>query len=77
MSDEESTSVKDSAGNKTDDAGLGEKEVQAQVDEENAQGFRGSRTDPTPLEHYSVEGVLAGKPTPETDETAAERARQL
>lgn len=30
-------------------------------------GFRGVATDPTPNEHYTVSGVTAGKPTPETD----------
>ncbi len=58
-------------------ADIGENEVQAQVDEENARGFRGTRTDPTPLENYTVQGVVAGKPTPETDEKAAARAAQL
>lgn len=56
---------------------VGEKEIQAQFDEETAQGFRGTRTDPTPLEHYTVDGVLKGKPTPETDEGAAKRAAQV
>lgn len=73
----EKKAVKDSSGNKADvGPDVGEKEVQAQVDEETAQGFRGVRTDPTPLEHYTVEGVLKGKPTPETDEGAAKRAAQ-
>lgn len=41
---------------------------------ETEQGFRGVRVDPTPLEHYTVAGVLAGKPTPETDADAAKTA---
>ncbi len=45
----------------------GEAEVQAAVDAENEQGFRGTRVDPTPLENYTVAGVTAGKPTPETE----------
>jgi hypothetical protein len=49
--------------------------VQAKVDEENAQGFRGTRVDPTPLENYTLDGVTSGKPTPETDEKAAQAAR--
>lgn len=53
----------------------GEAEVQAKVDEENAQGFSGTRTDPTPLENYTVDGVTSGKPTPETDEAAQKAAR--
>jgi len=44
-----------------------EAQVQAKVDEELEQGFRGVRVDPTPSENYSVAGVTSGKPTPETD----------
>lgn len=40
-------------------------EVQSRVDKESEQGFRGVEVDQTPNEHYSVAGVLAGKPTPE------------
>ena len=29
-------------------------------------GYRGKQRDETPNEHYTVAGVLAGKPTPET-----------
>jgi hypothetical protein len=58
---------------KKDDSG--EAEVQAKVDAENEQGFRGTRVDPTPLENYTLAGVTSGKPTPETDEKAAEAAR--
>jgi hypothetical protein len=54
----------------------GEAEVQQNVDEENEQGFRGARVDPTPLENYTLQGVTSGKPTPETDEDAAEAARK-
>jgi hypothetical protein len=39
------------------------------------QGFLGKVPDPTPNEHYTVGGVLAGKPTPETDEEAHRAAR--
>lgn len=49
---------------------LGADEVQANVDAENEQGFRGVKVDPTPDEHYTVAGVTAGKPTPETDADA-------
>lgn len=45
----------------------GETEVQANKDAEDAQGFIGTSVDPTPDEHYTVGGVIAGKPTPETD----------
>jgi len=54
----------------------GAAQVQAKVDEENEQGFRGTRVDPTPLENYTLSGVTSGKPTPETDEKAAAEARQ-
>jgi len=53
----------------------GEAEVQANVDAENEQGFRGVRVDPTPLENYTLEGVTSGKPTPETDADLAAEAR--
>jgi len=50
----------------------GEAEVQQNKDAEDAQGFLGHKVDPTPDAHYTVAGVIAGKPTPETD--AAHRA---
>jgi hypothetical protein len=59
---------------KKDDSGASE--VQAKVDAENEQGFRGTRVDPTPLENYTLQGVASGKPTPETDEKAADKARE-
>lgn len=45
----------------------GEAEVQARVDAEQAAGFRGIETDPTPNENYTVAGN--DLPTPETDES--------
>lgn len=51
-------------------------ELQAQADQEAAQGFRGVETDPTPNENYTVSGVTSGAPTPETDDDAAEDARK-
>jgi hypothetical protein len=59
---------------KKDDSGAAE--VQEKVDAENEQGFRGTRVDPTPLENYTLQGVTSGKPTPETDEKAAAKARE-
>lgn len=59
-----------------DDAG--QAEVQRRVDKENAQGFVGVEVDPTPNEHYAVQGVTSGKPTPEThpfDDVAREARR--
>jgi hypothetical protein len=55
----------------------GNAEVQAKVDKETAQGFRGTEVDPTPNENYTVAGVVAGKPTPETDPDSANTARAL
>ena len=54
----------------------GEAEVQAKVDKADDQGYLGKRVDPTPLENYTLAGVLANKPTPETDEKAAARSVQ-
>ena len=45
----------------------GSEQVQATVDAENEAGYQGDRLDPTPLLHYTLPGVLAGLPTPETD----------
>jgi hypothetical protein len=56
----------------TTDAGdHGEAQVQSAFDAANEKGYFGETTDPTPDEHYGVAGVLAGKPTPETDEAQA------
>lgn len=52
----------------------GEAEVQSNVDEETEQGFSGTAVDPTPRDNYTLSGVVAGKPTPETDEKAAREA---
>lgn len=52
------------------------REVQERADRETEQGFRGVEVDPTPNENYTVAGVTSGAPTPETDEGAAEAARQ-
>jgi hypothetical protein len=46
-------------------------ELQERVDEAERKGFYGVEADPTPDEHYSVSGVTAGKPTPETDKGGA------
>jgi hypothetical protein len=50
--------------------------VQAAVDTETEQGFRGVEVDSTPNEAYTVKGVLAGMPTPETDAEHAEKVRR-
>jgi hypothetical protein len=51
-------------------------EAQKTADAEMEQGFRGVEVDPTPNEHYTVDGVTAGKPTPETDPEHAEQVRR-
>jgi hypothetical protein len=48
-----------------------EAQVAKAVAAETDRGLRGVEVDPTPNEHYTVAGVLAGKPTPETDEDQA------
>lgn len=53
---------------------LGLDEVQRNADEELKEGYRGVKVDPTPNSHYTVEGVLAEKPTPETDADAQAEA---
>ena len=52
-----------------------QKQVAENVAVETEQGFRGVEVDPTPNEHYTVAGVTSDKPTPETDEKQAEKAR--
>lgn len=44
--------------------------VQKAVDEAEAKGYIGTTPDDTPNENYTVAGVLAGKPTPETTRAA-------
>lgn len=62
---------------KSVESDLGQSQVQARMDKETSQGFRGKEVDPTPNEHYSVAGVIAGRPTPETDAKAAQKAREV
>lgn len=55
-----------------DDANnAGQAEVQAKVDEADEKGYFGVVPDETPNENYTLAGVIAGKPTPET--TRSER----
>ena len=60
---------------KKNEGDLGASEVQDKMDVEQEQGFRGTPVDPTPNENYTVAGVTAGLPTPETDPDAAAAAR--
>jgi hypothetical protein len=50
------------------------KEAQKVVDAEHEKGFAGTPVDPTPRDNYTVSGVTAGKPTPETDDGLADEA---
>jgi hypothetical protein len=52
----------------------GQAEVQERFDQEQEQGYRGAVPDATPNEHYTVEGVTSGKPTPETARRHPDRA---
>lgn len=45
---------------------LTQESIQKQVDEETEKGYRGQQVSQVPNENYTVQGVLAGKPTPET-----------
>lgn len=49
---------------------------QPALDKANEQGYLGDKVDPTPDSHYTVAGVVAAKPTPETDEKAAAKAAE-
>lgn len=49
--------------------------VQKQVDADEEKGYHGAAVDPTPRENYTVAGVVAGAPTPETDDAAARKAQ--
>lgn len=40
--------------------------VQAQIQDETEKGYRGEQNSPVPNENYTVAGVNAGLPTPET-----------
>lgn len=70
------------AGRKKDDAeqsdaaasDFGASQLQKTFDEAHAKGHFGESVDPTPRSHYTVSGVLAGKPTPETDYDSAVEA---
>lgn len=50
-------------------------EVQARMQQELKQGFRGIEIDPTPNENYTFAGVTSGAPTPETDAGSAKAVR--
>ena len=54
----------------------GTQQVQDALTQEQEQGYRGAKVDPTPNSAYSVAGVTSGEPTPETDPVAAKEARE-
>lgn len=72
MANETSEKRSDPSASRTGDAG--EAELQAIVDKESAQGYRGVVADPTPNSAYTLSGVAAGEPTPETHEEQADKA---
>jgi hypothetical protein len=51
------------------------KNVVTSLEEADKVGFLGTKVDPTPNTSYTISGVTAHKPTPETDEKAAEKAK--
>lgn len=57
-------------------AEAGNKQVQAAVQADADKGYRGTPVDRTPNENYTVAGVTAGLPVPETeaDPVSARRA---
>ena len=57
------------ASKATDD--LGADQVQEKTDAAEDKGYYGESPDPTPRENYTVAGVTADAPTPETDADAA------
>lgn len=46
------------------------------VEEAYEVGFFGQEVDPTPDEHYTVAGQLAGKPVPESDPELKAQAKE-
>jgi hypothetical protein len=55
------------AEKKTSNDDAGQDEVQARFDEAAEKGYFGESPDETPRDNYTVRGVGAGKPTPETE----------
>jgi hypothetical protein len=53
-----------------------QQEVQEAVDKAEERGLLGVEVDPTDNHAYTVAGVLAGEPTPETDPEHARKVRQ-
>lgn len=70
----ETTSEAKPSATKSPSTGF-QQQLQERIDAENAQGFRGTATDTTPDENYTVAGVTSGAPTPETDPATAKKVR--
>lgn len=74
----EASPPEDGAKGTTD---AGQAEVQEKFDEMEEKGYLGVKLDPTPNENYTVAGVLANLPRPETDadlkKAAAERSEAI
>ncbi len=66
--------TKKSADNLQGDAG--EAEVQAISDEAAEKGYLGEVVDETPNENYTLQGVAAGKPTPENQRGVDDAAKR-
>lgn len=62
-------------GKKKNEADGGAAQVQERTDRAEEQGYLGVAADPTPNEAYTVPGVIAGDPTPETDAELRAEAR--
>ena len=65
----------DQGDGKSGDLDVDTSSVQETMDAEQEQGFRGTKVDPTPNSAYTVAGVTAGEPTPETDPELRAQAR--
>lgn len=81
MSKDKRSSTTKSSGGGTTDATKGSSStadkatIEERVNKEQTQGFRGVEVDPTPNENYTVQGVISGAPTPETDVESAKDVR--
>jgi len=73
MADKEQKTAQGESKPTGGDAGVAE--VQRSVDAENERGYVGVKVDPTPNEAYTLAGVAAGQPTPETDPATAAAVR--
>ena len=70
------TAKKGASPTRSNSPDAGQDEVQANMDEETEQGFRGVKVDPTPDLNYSLQ-TPPDAPTPETDAGAAKKAREV